>query len=119
MGLSRAEEFVLFSLGRCYEEANRRFEGKPMSVALSKMAFIDLARAAGMVQKGERAMYKNLEGLEQKKLISYASKSLRLTEKGEKKFRKVQRAVGPYVDVSLLLKSGDILKFSRLQAKLK
>ncbi|MEM3153959.1 MAG: hypothetical protein QW165_00115 [Candidatus Woesearchaeota archaeon] len=119
MGLSKPQAFVLFALGRCYEECERRFADKPLSVHMSKKAFIELARAAGMVRKGERAMYKNLEDLESKKLISYENKSLRLTERGERRFQELLAKVEPYLAVSLLLRSEDVLKYTRMQAKFK
>lgn len=119
MGLSKPQAFVLFALGRCYEECDRRFADKPLVVNMSKKAFIELACAAGMVSKGERAMYKNLEDLEKKKLISYDDKSLRLTERGEKYFQGILSKIEPYLAVSLLLRSEDVLKYTRVQSKLK
>lgn len=119
MGLSKPQAFVLFALGRCYEECDRRFEGKPLSVNMSKKAFIELARAANMVQKGERAMYKNLEDLESKKLVSYDERSLKLTDRGEKHFQDLLSKVEPFVAVSLLLRSEDVLKYTKVQSKLK
>jgi len=119
MGLSKPQAFVLFALGRCYEECERRFADKPLVVNMNKKAFIELARAAGMVSKGERAMYKNLEDLEQKKLISYDDKSLRLTERGEIRFQELLSKIEPYLAVSLLLRTEDVLKYTRMQAKFK
>lgn len=119
MGLSRQQAFVLFALGRCYEECDRRFSGKSLVVNMSKKAFIELSRAAGMVSKGERAMYKNLEDLEQKKLISYDSKTLKLTERGGKHFQDVLTKIEPYLAVSMLLRSENVLKFAKVQAKFK
>ena len=119
MGLSKPQAFVLFALGRCYEECDRRFADKPLVVNMSKKNFIELARAAGMVSKGERAMYKNLEDLEAKKLVSYDNKSLKLTERGGRHFQDLLTKIEPYLAVSLLLRSEDILKFTKVQAKFK
>lgn len=117
--LSRPQAFVLFALGRCYEECDRRFADKPLVVQMSKKAFIDLAQAAGMVSKGERAMYKNLEDLEAKKLISYENKSLKLTARGERFFQELLSKIEPYLAISLLLRSENILKYTKVQAKFK
>lgn len=117
MGLSKPQAFVLFALGRCYEECDRRFADKPLVVKMSKKSFIELARAAGMVSKGERAMYKNLEDLEGKKLISYGSKSLKLTDRGERRFQELLSKIEPYLAVSLMLRSEDVLKYTKVQAK--
>ncbi len=119
MGVSKQQAFVLFALGRCYEECDRRFADKPLVVNMSKKNFIELSRAAGMVRKGERAMYKNLEDLEAKKLVSYNSKSLKLSERGEKYFQELLSKVEPYLAVSLLLRSENILKYTKVQAKFK
>ena len=119
MGVSKQQTFVLFALGRCYEECDRRFADKPIVVQMSKKAFIELACTAGMVKKGERAMYKNLEDLEKKRLISYHNKSLRLTERGEKRFHELLSKIEPYLAVSLLLHSEDVLKYTKVQAKFK
>ncbi|MCX6708364.1 MAG: hypothetical protein NTW67_01795 [Candidatus Woesearchaeota archaeon] len=118
MGLSKPQAFVLFALGRCYEECDRRFADKPLVVNMNKKAFIELARAANMVSKGERAMYKNLEDLEQKRLISYESKSLKLTDRGESRFQEILSKVEPYLAVSLLLRSENVLKYAKVQSKL-
>ena len=119
MGVSKQQEYVLFALGRCYEECDRRFANTPVNVQLSKMNFIELAREAGMVKKGVRALYKNLENLEKKKLVAYKNKSLKLTTKGEKVFHSLLKNVEPYIAVSLLLRSEDILKYTKVQAKFK
>src|SRR3990172_13376668 len=115
--LSKPQAFVLFALGRCYEECDRRFADKPLVVNMSKKAFIELARKAGMVSKGERAMYKNLEDLEEKKLVSYDNKSLKLTERGDKRFQELLSKIEPYLSVSLLLRSENVLKYTKVQAK--
>jgi len=119
MGLSKQQAFVLFALGRCYEECDRRFADKPLVVNMSKKAFIGLARAANMVSKGERAMYKNLEDLEGKKLVSYDGKSLKLTERGNNHFQDLLGKVEPYIAVSMLLRSENVLKYAKVQAKFK
>jgi len=119
MALSTQQAFVLFALGRCYEECEHRFSGKFLSIDLNKKDFISLSQKAGMVVKGERAMYKNLEDLEKSKLISYANKCLKLTSKGEKRYQDLLSRIEPYIAVSLLLRSDDILKYAKVQAKLK
>ena len=119
MQLSPQQKFILFALGRCYEECNKRFRDAPLHVNMSKVRFIELARAAGMVHKGERALYRNLEGLQHKKLVSYNNRSLKLTERGQRHFQHLHQQMDPYVTVSLLLKSEDILKYSKVQARFK
>jgi len=119
MRVSKPQAFVLFALGRCYEECERRFADKPLKINMTKKAFIQLARVAGMVKKGERAMYKNLENLEKKKLIEYKNRSLKLTLRGEKHFHDILNKIEPYLSVSLFLHSENVLKYIKVQAKLK
>lgn len=119
MAMSSQQAFVLFALGRCYEECDRRFAGKFLEIDLNKKVFIGLAQKAGMVVKGERAMYQNLEDLEQSKLISYDNRCLHLTPRGEKKYQELLSKIEPYLAVSLLLRSDDILKYAHVQAKFK
>jgi len=62
-------------------------------------------------------MYKNLEDLEEKKLISYDNKSLKLTERGDRRFQELLSKIEPYLSVSLLLRSENVLKYTKVQAK--
>ena len=71
MKQSKVHSFILFSLGAWFEEANKHIEDKPLQVSISKKTFIELVMNAGIARKQERALYKNLETLEKKKLISY------------------------------------------------
>jgi len=66
-----------------------------------------------MVEKKERALYKNLEFLQKKKLISYNNKNLALTIKGKKLFEKVNEELTPYFNVSDALKKKDPLSYSK------
>jgi len=119
MRLTSEQNFILFSLGKCYEEFNRRFKEAPVQIEMSKSHFIELARAAGMVQKKERALYKNLEDLEAKKLLSYDNKSLKLTARGDKNYRALLSKINPYVEVACLLKTKNLLKYTKMQARFK
>jgi hypothetical protein len=106
MDLTQPEAFILFSLGKFHEEANKALEGKPLRVSMTKAAFIELARVAGIAQKSERALYKNLETLEQRKLIFYDHKMLALTSKGHKEYQKILATLDPYFGASKLLAQG-------------
>lgn len=99
MKRSKVHGFILFSLGAWFEEANKRIGDKPLQVSISKKTFIELVINAGIAKKQERALYKNLEQLEKKKLISYTNKELELTKKGQKAYTKVKSEIGPYVNV--------------------
>ena len=95
--LSTPHKVMLYSLGQCYKQLNKRFEHAPLDVAISKVTFIETLLSSGLVGKTERAVYKNLEYLERKKLILYTRKELRFTERGYKLFLLLQHGVLPYI----------------------
>jgi predicted transcriptional regulator len=120
MRVTKVQAFILFALGTCYAEFSRRFAGKPVAVSMNKVAFIELARRANITSKKERAVYKNLEALEALKLVSYDSKNLALTPKGQKVFERVHADLEPYINIKGVLAGDDIAKFTtRTQTILK
>ena len=113
MGIPKVQKQVLFALGQWYNEANKKIASSPLQIMISKSIFIELMMRAGIADKKERALYKNLEDLEKKKLISYANKCLALTEKGSKTFEKIQADLAPYTKVISLVNEKDPLSYSR------
>ena len=113
--LSLPLKLTLYSLGQCYRQLNKRFDNAPLEVAISKSVFIDTLQKA--IDKKERALYKNLELLQKKKLISYTHKELRFTERGYTHFLKIQHDVTPFLRDEQFWSSH--LPENRLQAKLK
>ena len=99
MKRSKVHSFILFSLGAWFEEANKHIEDRPLKVSISKKSFIELLMNAGIAGKQERALYKNLELLEKKKLISYENKEMELTKKGEKVYMNVKKEMEPFINV--------------------
>ncbi len=99
MSLTKTQQRILYSLGQCYQNLNKPYEGKPLKVRISKIAFIELIKQADFVQKKERALYKNLELLEKRKLIEYVDKKIRLTPKGNRFFNKIEKEVKPWVKI--------------------
>ena len=81
MSLTKTQQRILYALGHCYRKFERQYRDKPLTVFVSKIGFIDLIKQAEFIQKQERALYKNLEILEKKKLIEYLEKKIRLTSK--------------------------------------
>ena len=113
------QKLILFTLGSWYLEAQRKFKDTPVSLTISKATFIDLIMRANIAGKQERALYKNLEGLEKNRYISYEDKSLALTKKGQKLFEKSYKELRPYINVIHVLKQKDPLSYSRrMQTKL-
>ncbi len=79
---------------------------------MNKVDFIELARKANITEKKERALYKNLEALEQLKLISYDNKNLALTPKGRGVFERVKDDLAPYINVRGVLASDHVLNYT-------
>ncbi len=111
MRATKVQAFILFALGTCYTECSRRFADKPLAVSMNKVAFIELARKAQITSKKERALYKNLEALEDLKLITYDNKNLALTPRGQKLFERVRDDLEPYINVKNVV-SSDLLKYT-------
>ena len=99
MKTTKVQNFILFTLGCWFEKANKKVKDKPLKVSISKKLFIDLVMNAGFAKKQERALYKNLEILEKKKLIYYQNKELELTRTGGKLYAKLVKSLGPYFNV--------------------
>ncbi len=110
---SRAQKFILFTLGRIYTEFSTHFNDKPLEAFISKTSFIELATKAHITTRTERTLYKNLEYLEKKKLISYDNKNLALTSKGKKMFEKIEHDLAPYLNVAEIIKSNDMRRFTK------
>ena len=54
---------------------------------------------AKITGKSQRGLYRNLEVLEKKKLISYENKFLKLTKKGLIKAKEIDKEIKPYFAV--------------------
>lgn len=113
MKATKVQEYILYALGKWFEEANKRIKDKPLAVSINKITFIDLVKKARIAKKQERALYKNLEILEKKKLISYKNKELELTKRGKKLFKKIEKDVLPYFRLIKKLKEKDPIKYTR------
>ena len=113
MRTTKTQNFILFSLGKLYEIANKKVKGKPLEVFISKKSFIEILMKSGIAKKQERALYKNLEVLESKKLIHYRTKELILTSKGKKLFSSLKKEYDPYVFLCEILKSKGLTNYTK------
>jgi len=104
MELSKVHRLMLFTLGSWYAEAAKQLQGRPLDLAIPKGVYIKALIAAGIAGKTDRALYKNLEYLQSKRLISYDNKCLALTARGDRQFQAVSKDVAPYLDVLAVLK---------------
>lgn len=96
MKLTKVQRLMLYSLGQFYLSLNQPLVEKPVLVRTSKIAFIELLLKSQLLTKHERAIYKNLESLEQKKMIDYDHKMITFTENGLKEVQKVAKEIDQF-----------------------
>lgn len=99
MKLTRTERLILFSLGQFYHSINQPLTEKPLKLRTSKIAFIELLLSSEVITKQERALYKNLEALEKKKLIEYEKRMIKFTELGLRLLQKINKEIKQFTDV--------------------
>ena len=113
MKTTRVQNFILFTLGKWFEEANKKIKDKRLKVSISKITFIDLVKTANFAKKQERALYKNLEILEKKKLIEYKNKELELTKRGKLLYDDINKRIKPFFNVFKKLKGKDPISYTK------
>ncbi len=112
MSLTEKQRFILFVLGKLYDEANKKLKDRLLEVSASKVAFIEIVKRGGLTEKGERALYKNLEDLEKAKLVSYESRVLKLTNKGTVFYNKISESLLPYLNIIKIIESENLIKLT-------
>lgn len=118
--LSKPEIYVLYALGQCYKRFSNRFTNKPLAMKISKSVFIDILISSKSANTKSRALYKNLESLENNKYINYKEKELSFTKKGLKIFDEINKSVGQYLDIIKHIHNPTTVKLhKKLQTKLK
>tara|TARA_Y100000310_G_scaffold338217_1_gene427260 strand:- start:1185 stop:1547 length:363 start_codon:yes stop_codon:yes gene_type:complete len=113
MKTTKVQEYILFTLGKWVEEANKKIKQKNLAVSISKTTFISLVKKAEFAKKQARALYKNLELLEKKKLISYVHKELKLTTRGRKLYEEINKRLDPFFGVLEKLKSKNPIEYTK------
>ena len=93
MKLAKPQRLILFALGQFYASLNQPLVEKPVQMRTSKIAFIEHLLQSKIISKQERALYKNLETLELKKLITYENKMIIFTEVGLKELEKIDKEI--------------------------
>ena len=107
MKLTRTQRLILYALGHFYQSLNQPLVEKPVKLQTSKITFIENLKNSQMVSKQERALYKNLEMLENKKLIEYDTKMIRFTDFGLKELQKVDKEVKNCNDIEKYFRSAE------------
>lgn len=105
MRLSKKHRFVLYALYQYLNEANKQLRDKLLEMSVSKIVFIEVLKKSKIADKSQRALYKNLEILEKKKLIKYENKFLKPTKRGLKLFLEMHKEMTPYLHMVDVIKA--------------
>ena len=89
MKLPPPQRLILYALGQFYLSLNQPLTQKPLQVQTSKITFIELLKQSTILTKQPRAIYKNLETLQQQKLITYNNHTIQFTPRGLQEFKKI------------------------------
>lgn len=112
MALSKKHKFVLYALYQYITEANKLFASQSLEMSVSKIVFIGALKKTKIADKSERALYRNLEILEKKKLLKYENKFLKPTERGLKMFEAMNQEIFPFIHAVDVIKK-DALSMSK------
>lgn len=99
MKLTGTQRLILYALGQFYHSLNQPLIEKPVQVRTSKIAFIEHLLQSKIISKQERALYKNLETLENNKLITYENKMIIFTELGLQELEKINQEIQRFVSL--------------------
>ena len=102
MKLTKTQRQILFALGEFYQQLNQPLETKPLQLRTSKIVFITFLLHSGSVAKHERALYKNLEMLEKRKLITYENRMISFTEEGLSFLKKINQEIEQFFGIRRL-----------------
>lgn len=95
--LSDKHQFILYSLYKYLTAINRRFENEPLEASIMKIDFINLLLDLKIVEKSERALYQNLEDLENQRYLRYEAHFLKFTTKGLKLALQIEKKNLPFL----------------------
>jgi len=84
MVLNSSQKLIVYALSEFYNSLNQPLTEKPVHVRTSKITFIELLETAMIISAHKRALYKNIEFLEQQKYITYRNHMIAFTAKGLK-----------------------------------
>lgn len=99
MKLTRPQRLILYALGKFYEFLNQPLEEKLLHIQTSKIAFIEHLKKSKILTKQERAIYKNLETLEQKSLITYENHMIHFTPLGITELKKIEQDLNSFINL--------------------
>ncbi len=98
--LTRTQCLMLYALSKFYARLNQPLVEKPLQVRTSKAVFIRLILQSKVFSKQERAIYRNLEILEEKKCLIYENHMIIFTEKGLRELHKIEAEISKFLELS-------------------
>ncbi|MBI4139959.1 hypothetical protein HY483_03280 [Candidatus Woesearchaeota archaeon] len=98
MHVTRQQSVLIFALGTVLNSLRSRVK-PPLSISLSKSAFIDIVLKTGIIGVKDRELYRLLEVLEEKNIVQYDGLSLLLSPRGEKSFLGIVKTISPFLKV--------------------
>jgi hypothetical protein len=119
MKISKTHRLILYSLGQFYRQLNQPLQQKPIELETSKIAFITFLLHSGIVTKQSRALYKNLEILEEKKLIAYNHRMIHFTDKGLQILIKIDAEVEMFLSIQKFFVKKVVKPRKKLQTKIR
>jgi hypothetical protein len=107
MRLTQVHKLILYSLGQFYSYLNQPLVEKPLTLRTSKITFIEHMLNSQSIGKQERALYKNIEFLEQNKLITYDQRMIRFTDLGLAELEKIKAEIKQFNDIENYFKNAE------------
>jgi len=104
MKITKTQRLILYSLGQFYRRLNQPLKEKPVKIRTKKITFIEMLLDSKVIMQQERALYKNIEFLEKKKLINYDAKKIRFTERGLKILEKIDQEIEQFIEIKKYFK---------------
>ena len=97
MKVTKTQRQIIFALGQFYQQLNQPLIAKPIQVRTSKIAFITFLSHSKIITKQQRALYKNLETIENKGLIEYHKSMITFTPIGLEILDKIIKEIDQFV----------------------
>jgi len=117
MKITKTQRLIIYSLGQFYQQLNQPLTTKPIKVRTSKIAFITFLLHSSIIITQNRALYKNLETLEDKELINYEGRMITFTPLGLTILDKINQEVNQFIKLQEFFR--DIKQQKEIQTVIK
>ncbi len=99
MTLTRVQRLILYSLGQFYRALNQPLIETLLELETQKITFIEHLKKSSVISKQERSIYRNLETLEQKKMITYDNHMIKFTKLGLDELEKINSEISQILQI--------------------